>query len=205
MTASTPDLPLPIERFCGVDDPREYLNAPWRRDGKLYATNGHFMIEIADDGREAPEFKNHPDCAKIFAKHTPSEFGSIPALVEAVPCQCCKGRGMCYSEPCPDCNGRGEFRHGSFDYECQRCDGDGEFIFPVPPIGMAETRCAACYGLGEEFNKDHGTKVGEFKFATRLLRVLTTLPGIEIATCGPEAPLWFRFDGGRGLVMPMRI
>lgn len=193
-----------IEHFAGVDDYREYLNAPWRRDGKLYATNGHFMVEIADDGREAAAFDKQPDCAALFAKHLPGEFGAIPELPPAIACKVCEGRGMCYREMCPDCDGDGHFMHGRYEYDCQRCDCEGYFVFATVPAGEKPSRCSACYGLGEEVNREAGTKVGARQYATRLLRVLTALPGVEVSCCATQGnPLWFKFDGGRGLVMPM--
>jgi hypothetical protein len=193
-----------IEKFAGVDDYRTYLNRPWRRDGKLYATNGHFMIEIDDDGRDAAAFEKQPDCVGIFAKHTPGEFMPIPPLAAPARCEWCKGHGVCYREACPDCDGNGEFMRGMHEYECKRCEGDGYFLFPTAPPGEKETRCSACYGLGEEVRKDRGTPVGDLLVATRLLRVLTELPGVEVAVCKAPEALWFRFTGGRGLVMPMR-
>jgi hypothetical protein len=195
---------IKIEHFAGVDDYREYLNAPWRRGGKLYATNGHFMVEIDDDGREAADFSKQPDCAALFVKHSPGDFVSLPELPAAVTCRACDGAGMCYREGCPDCDAKGEFTHGMYEYQCQRCDGDGYFTQYFAPEGESLSRCVACYGLGEEVNRDHRTKVGTRNYATRLLRVLTALPGVEVSCCPTSGnPLWFRFDGGRGLVMPM--
>lgn len=197
---------IELERFCGVEDFREYLNAPWRRDGKLYATNGHVMVEIADDGREAPAYDKHPNCLALFAKHAPGEFRAIPHLAKAVACRVCEGRGMVYREMCPDCDGKGEFMHGMYDYSCQRCDGEGYFAFAKVPAGEKPQRCVACDGFGEEAGRELGTKVGDMTFATRLLRALTSLPGVEVAVCTTEKhPLWVRFDGGRGLVMPMNV
>lgn len=198
--------PINIERFCGVDDYREYLNASWRDGGKLYATNGHFMVEIADDGREAVSRDKHPDCAALFVKNVPGEFQPMPKLSAAMPCGCCNGKGIGYRETCQDCDGKGEFEHGMYDYDCKHCDGEGFHFYRDVPEGVKESRCTACYGLGEEVLRDQGTKFGPQTFATRLLRVLSTLPGIEIASCaGDKPPLWFRFDGGRGLVMPMNV
>lgn len=197
---------IDLERFCGVDDYREYLNAPWRRDGKLYSTNGHFMVEIADDGREAVSHDKHPNCLALFEKHAPGEFVAIPELPPAVRCGACDGRGKCYREACSDCDAKGEFTHGMYEYECKHCEGDGYFTRYFAPEGESLSRCAACFGLGEEFSRDYGTKVGGMTFATRLLRAISVLPGVEISVCTTDKhPLWFRFDGGRGLVMPMNL
>jgi hypothetical protein len=199
--------PEQLEKFTGVDDYREYLSAPWRRDGFIYATNGHFMVEIPDDGRAGiPPYDKHPDCAALFAKRAPGEFKSLPALGKFAPCESCGGKGVGYRETCPDCDGEGEFKHGCYEYDCKRCDGEGYFFFAETPAGEKESRCPACYGLGEAVDRNHGTPFGTQVFATRLLRVIATLPGVEAASCsGDKPPLWFRFDGGRGLVMPLNV
>ena len=204
---------IDIDRFTGVEDVRAWLNAPWRRDGKLYATNGHFMIELADDGREAVDATDkHPNCSLLFEKRTHGAFFTLPDLAQPVPCESCAGSGMCYREDCDDCDGNGFFDHGRYEYECKHCDSEGCFTYHGAgvPEGRTESRCRDCYGLGERVNyrEDPGTEtvLGELKFATRLLRPLLALPGIEVACCPePNAALWFKFDGGRGLVMPMRI
>lgn len=196
--------PIDLVPFTGIDDFRDYLNAPWRRDGKLYATNGHFMIELADDGRDVPAYDKHPNCTAQFDKRTPGTFGALPEIPPAEPCSFCNGKGMCYHEGCPDCDAKGEFQHGMHDYECKRCDGDGWFTFPETPAGEKPSRCAACDGFGEEAGFLYGTKVVDQTFANRLLRVVSRLPDVEVAECSPNDGLWFKFDGGRGLVMSFR-
>lgn len=195
---------IDIERFAGVDDFREYLNAPWRRDGKLYATNGHIMVEIPDDGREAAPFDKHPDCAGLFDKHTPGEFFSMPELPPAQSCRACEGKGVCFRSICADCDGNGEFWRGVHEYSCKQCDGEGYWTRELLD-GEKASRCPTCDGFGEECGYSLVTKAGSMHFANRLLRVVSTLPGVEIAntTNDKKGGLWFRFEGGRGLVMPV--
>lgn len=196
---------IDLTRFTGVEDFREYLNAPWRRDGKLYATNGHIMVEIHDDGRDVPAFDKHPNCLAIFEKHRPCEFVSIPEIAVAVPCNVCEGKGMYYREMCPDCDGEGEFKHGLYEYNCKRCDCEGYFAFAKVPAGEKAMRCVACDGFGEEVSKELGTVVGTLRIANRLLRAASSLPNVQVAMTDNEKPgLFLRFDGGRGFVAPLR-
>jgi len=204
-------LAIDIEKFTGVEDVRSWLNAPWRRDGKLYATNGHFLIEVDDDGRQAVDATDkHPNPSLLFEKRTHGAFFALPGLAPPVTCLSCAGSGMCYREDCSDCDD-GWFDHGHHEYECKHCHGEGCFTYHGAgvPEGEKESRCRDCYGLGETSSprNDDGseTVLGEFKFATRLLRPLLALPNLEVACCPePNAGLWFKFDGGRGLVMPLR-
>ena len=202
---------IDLEKFTAVGDARPHLTAPWRAGGKLYATNGQSMVEIDDDGRQAVDAsKDHPDCGSLFGMRTHGEFFTLPELAPKVPCKVCRGKGWCYSETCDDCDGKGEFMHGTFEYECKRCDGEGHFYFASAPEGEPESRCPASRGLGEEINSHNPgatTTLGNLTFATRLLRMLLPLPGIKVACCDgapPYASLWFEFDGGRGLVMAIR-
>jgi hypothetical protein len=83
-------------------------------------------------------------------------------------------------EQCRMCDGRG-YEHDCPDCrrECEHCDGIGEQL--LPPI-----------------------RIGEARFKGVYISWIRELPGLEIGKPKPVDPLPFRFDGGEGLLMPMR-
>lgn len=192
-----------LQRFCAtLDDPRDYLQKPFRQAGMIYATNGHFLVEIADDGRllEYASPERLPKVKTIIDRLRPADFVPIPDMLEMIPCATCGGAGMHARAECPECDGAGEFDHGSHMYECKHCDGEGYIGSDGVP-----TTCLACDGIGETVVLADLTEVGPAKFASRYLRFLVRmLPGpVTIAVSGPKDPAEFRFAGGRGVLMPV--
>ncbi len=56
---------IDINQFCGKDDIRSHLNAPFIVDGRIVATNGHVIIVMPNDGKNEyldKRFCNQP-CA----------------------------------------------------------------------------------------------------------------------------------------------
>lgn len=84
-------------------------------------------------------------------------------------------------EPCIACDGRG------VEYECPDCDGKGRV----------------------DVNSDEGVSlsIDGTSFALKYVRMLYTLPNVRIKVNvnDPLGPTSFAFDGGDGLIMPMRI
>lgn len=76
-------------------------------------------------------------------------------------------------KPCYACGGTGLLQSGPCDY----CDGYGE-----------EQDCI---------------RIADTGYCIRYLRLLSSLSGIQISPNGPEKACALRFDGGRGILMPM--
>ena len=193
---------IDLARFCAVDDERKPLNAPWRLNDHLYATNGHYAIEIADDGRALPEPcpEKYPNMAALFAKY--AEHGAwltFPRLQPREVCIVCRGKGVVRERKCDECDGQGKSHHGSHDYECRECDGEGAIVGSTGP----KARCKACSGLGEPVFPHQDTRLPINSYATRYLRAISTLPGLRIAETVKDGALVFEFTGGRGLLMPV--
>jgi len=87
-------------------------------------------------------------------------------------------------KPCSECDGRG-YRHDCPDCTCacEDCWGTGkdEVIQPVPVLGAS--------------------------FARRYVALIYALPGNLFGALGvtPKSPMFFRFDGGEGMLMPLNI
>jgi hypothetical protein len=185
-----------LQRFCATtNDTRVWLQKPWRDAGHIYATNGHMIVRIPDDGREvSANDKSHTKVPGWFSKHKGCEFIPIPDLLPEPPCEVCDGKGWHDGADCGECEG-GKFEHGSHTYDCMHCGATGRIA--------AESICLTCDGFGTTAHNSR-TAIGNTCYQTRYLKFLSTLPGIMISPNGPSDPCAFRFDGGSGLIMPMR-
>jgi hypothetical protein len=167
-----------IAAFCGDFDidRRAWLHKPWRLGPGVIATNGHILIDLPGDSRMLEGVDIAPHMPAIHPKNIGSMLaGAFHAPTwQALP-------DLPSAVPCPLCDGVGAFAD------------DG-------PECPAET-CPNCYGYGED---PLAIRVGEAHFDARYLRILSTLPGIEFAPTGADKVAAFKFDGGRGLLMPMK-
>lgn len=192
-----------LRKFCAVNDIRLYLLNPIRRDGYLYATNGHIAVCIPDNPEiNASADETRPDFSFIHkAMAEISDFGTVVAeLPPPVKCPACGGSG--YSVKCDDCDGEGTFDHGLHEYECKNCDGDG--TFPGAKDEKGAVTCHHCDGTGHD--PFQTVRVGNSPFARRYVAMLKELPGAVIWTNSENelASAFFKFDGGFGALMPCR-
>ena len=170
---------IDLKPFCGDNDIRYYLNEPFSEGEFTYATNGHILIRVPrrDDAKEveADSMKNR--LPKMFADNPfllPVEIPDIPPMVEG-DCDCCNGEG-------------------THDYKCGN----------APPYA-----CGECNGTGKQMTELGDTQwpeieVGNAAFAPKYLRLIKTLPGIQFSPNTRDHSAAFKFDGGDGLLMPMR-
>jgi hypothetical protein len=192
-----------LRKFCAVNDIRYYLLNPIRRDGFLYATNGHIAVCIPDNPEiDASNDETRPDFSFIHkAMAEITEFN--PVSVEMPPpatCPTCGGAG--FRVECPDCDGDGTFYHGDHEYDCKNCDGDG--TLPADEGEKGTVPCSHCDSTGHD--PFQTVRIGNSPFARRYVSMLKELPNAVIWT-NPEKELasaFFKFDGGFGVVMPCR-
>lgn len=90
------------------------------------------------------------------------------------------------SEPaytaCEDCDGRGT------EHDCPAC----------------HCTCRKCNGRGE-IAEETAIEIGPSAIPTKYARLLVSLPGLLIAEpAETDAVLQFRFDGGEGIIAPLR-
>lgn len=170
---------LDLQQFCAVDDEwRPHLNKPFRFKGYVYATDGRLLIRIADDESFPAYDKLDPTS---FLKQAEQASYIIAPKVELPPVKAAK------RIDCPGCNGRGH------EHDCPDC----------------ECECDACCGSGFiDDTPEVSTMFAGQIFDVKFIRKIYTLPGLEIAPnpggCDLFTPLCFRFDGGLGVLMPMR-
>jgi hypothetical protein len=130
------------------------------------------------------------------------EYKPLPKLPSAEPCDACNGSGEQDSSSCNDCDGEGEFQHGDYIYECQRCQGTGIADYPY------NITCKKCRGSG--CKEDQVMQIDGWNFNGIYLRLIADLPGAMIAVGQPpegigatEALLLIHYDYGVGVLMGM--
>lgn len=169
-----------MEAFCGRPDSedRSWMHKPWIQDGKVYATNGHIIIE-------APMVPDALLGAVEKSKYSPNNIGKMldEAFAAAVWRKLPKLPAF---SPCPSCNGTGmEPKH--YDWS------DGEAC-----------TCELCEGYGETYKR---IEVGDTGICIRYMRLLSSFPDVLISPNGMKQCAFTIGSGdfkGRGLVMPMR-
>lgn len=193
-----------LQKFCSRDKTRLNINTPWSVGEYTYATNGHVILRVprlpdVPENVVAPKVVIEGDPASLFPYAEPPEWFPFDAIdlpkPETQPCATCDGKGKNFE--CPECDGSGEVeysgRKASWTIDCELCHGGGEL-----------DECVDCFGTGK-FTPPKPIPVGGSHFNLEYLIWLKELPGCRV---GPDAdPLKqapFQFDGGDGLLMPMK-
>lgn len=184
---------LNLKSFCSTQKWRqESVGEPWSAGGFTYATDGHVLVRVPRLA-DVPERERSPTTehiAKLFAEAKTEPLGALnhidpPTKAAPVTCGECGGSGRCKK-----CDGHGECHY--CDTECEECDGSGDCGCDG---GRVEDRTIFAIRVGGAIvNAEHTARIA-------------ALGDIEIVTCDHEAsttPIYFRFAGGDGLVMPLR-
>lgn len=212
-----------LQRFCAnALDPREHLHKPWRSGQWVYATNGHLAVRVSSAAQPdaAAATDKHPDTGSMFEKYMGRprlEFLRMPAIPALAKCISCRGKGEVRCIKCPDCD-EGEFRHGDHHYNCKNCEGspagagwqwldDYDEDQPHQVVRV----CEDCDGMGYSKNVSGSTKLGDAHYSNIYLAMFAALPEVRVCPGEPSGdwgsrpvPAVFIFDGGHGLLMPMR-
>lgn len=211
-----------LKLFCCTNSEKEALAEPYSSGDFTFATNGHVQIRVSrlpevPESEIAPKIAitEHDAVGKHYLKE-PTEWVALPAVtVEPKCCTCCGGTGKAFQ--CPECDGDGWIGtetpwHRYDDQECKSCKGTGQVsesryalmsswkAFMPDPV---PENCDSCnHGIiwpmvGEVIN---GVRIN-----VRFLNLIGRLPGAQLGLFGELEIARFRFDGGDGLVMPMKM
>lgn len=182
---------IDLQQFCAsAHDKRAWLHAPFTCGGKTGASNGHIMIEL-DAAGDHPAPPANFNMAQVLDRIQTTGYQSLPALPAPVFITCRKCSGQGHGRKCESCDGDGEFEHHCHCYHCKACDGEGVLSGP----------CADCRGTGKR-ETSNLVQIGEAFFYLKYLVLIAALPGVELTTAGPRDVAGFRFNGGRGALMP---
>jgi len=198
-----------LAQFCGRDDLRGWMNAPFSFDQFTVATDGRLLIAISSESPTAPTAELPGKVLQLIGDaHTASSISDEWRRADAiklseVKCFRCDGAGSVTTTTCDDCDGEGFIEHGRHEYECKSCDGEGRHTEP----GDGET-CGHCKGTGVEAlpSDFHLTIEGRAHSANSVyVAMLRKLPNAELcAGLLDGGVIAVRFDGGFGALMPMR-
>lgn len=199
--SASKDLAL-LNCFVACGDPRPFLNKPWCHDGYAYASNGYIMCRIRDNGLGLDYLSDkHGNLVNFFKMLEPlSEFIALPDIKGDV-CVRCSGAGKLRCSTCDSCDGDGAFDHCGHDYDCRKCDGDGR-LFGILSNSDKLDQCPSCIGSGI---KGGAMLIGGNLFNLQYLKIFAQLPAISIAPHPDKSTAsCLRWDGGEGLILPMR-
>lgn len=173
---------IDLQPFCSKDTGfRHALHGPWVKDGFRCATDGRIVIRIPTLGEPDTQGERpYPPTDDVVVPPPPGTTLNLWMQDAALPpadreCRLCRGRGQCptCAQGCPDCEGSGRVTNG----EAPVLLGQNTYI------------------------------------RLRHWKLLNVLPGIawyapplalgrEGAFYSSRKPIYFRFDGGDGAVMP---
>jgi hypothetical protein len=167
---------IDLQKYCGSDKFRSYLNRPFSTDDFTYATDGRIMVRVDRLPFDPP--------STTFAWDAPFK-GMDTALFGPLPHKTIAPFPLPTEEDCPSCDGRGvEHDCPDCSCDCEDCDGVG-LINAEPEIS---------------------TTVRGGTFNLKYVALMLELPNVLVQTnrTDMEGPLLFKFDGGIGAIMPRR-
>lgn len=165
---------IDLKQFCSTDRHREYLHNPINRGAYTYASNGHVLVRVPVHGDYADTEKVQ-NLERLFADFfRPEGMAEIEVDIPAP---------NTVLIACRECDGRGK------EHECPDCTCECEF----------------CEDGKVDKSAKHEVQIGAALFDAKYIRQMMALPGFRFCAApikDQAAP--FIFDGGEGLVMPMR-
>ena len=187
-----------LNKFCAKSDERDYLMSPTRRNGSLYASNGHLLVCIPDNPEIKANSSKKPNFERFESKISDKEYAPliVPEMPEPKKCRYCRNGRV---NKCGNCEGEGHFNHNGHEYDCKECDCMGH-IKPSKGDGLIE--CDCCGGTG--LVREDIITVGHQTFQPKYISLIAELPNVRIWT-DKENRLGcarFLFDGGWGVLMP---
>ena len=203
-----------LQKFCESDQCRPYLSHPFSLGEFTYATDGRVAVRISrietvEENEQAPD-----TILKVFSDNLRALDQSIsvpkPPQVDEVRCKACRTTGKVTL--CQTCAGEGyqecDLGH---EHDCEDCDGNG--VVPAFGDGKDDIECSECAGMGKMPDTPQGFRTGviiDGKVCVAL-GYLTKLHALPAATWSidhratEQDPIPFWFDGGEGILMPMRF
>jgi len=195
-----------LMKFCAEESEyREVLREPIYQNGYVYFTDGKIAVCIKNCSSRK-NTNNGPDMDRLFDDRFDSkEWAPFPkhsaGYVLKKCLKCCSGY---IPKECPDCSGEGFVvcLECENETECKKCGGEGY-------ISDEKILCNFCNGTGSVKElipqKMPGTNIN---VAGRMFQLVHSLPNPEYSIHSPKygvSPMvLLRFDGGTGIVMPLR-
>jgi len=191
-----------LELFSMDDECYSRLESPWSEGKWTYASDGFILVSVRQlMGIEGANKFHIRIAGSELEKQLEAEgdWLPLPEIKAEGKCPVCDGSGESYQ--CPRCyDGSGDCMG-----DCPYCDGEGwvsrEKAGMLAELG-GET-CRACYRAGMDL-KNKVMRIGGVYFQARFIALLRGLPLPLISVRGEGRAARFTFDGGDGLLMPVR-
>lgn len=169
-------------KFCSRDETRIALTLPIDDGEWTYCSDGRVAIRVPKFEHEQNTHAGQPIASLIalFAYDNYVEYRPLPIEPPekwGKVCDVCEGKGSTNRVQCDSC---GECVTLRARIECPNCDGSGRNYFNV------------------------FVPFGNQLINPKYIRMISTLPNVVMANHPSDGPLSFKFDGGTGLLMPMR-
>ena len=188
-----------LKTFCSSDPSRNRLSNPWSEGDYSYATNGYLMVRV-------DRFPDIPNGKPVTLERMEEYFNVVPEtpllIIKYKKQQCgvCEGSGRI--SRCPECNGLGmvtfDNAYNNYEVDCKTCDGEGSLV-------GGKEKCQECNGEGKIIDKSQTVDLDGVQFMVATLEPIFKLPNVKIFVRKECAPATFSFDGGMGIVMPMKV
>lgn len=175
---------IDLQPFCATSDSRKYLREPFHINGHTFATDGRLMIRVPRRADIPEPQAAVPDKAVEQIQQWFTDISALP--FEPAPTFELPPPELIRKEECEDCEGTGH------EHDCPDCSCE----------------CQSCGGSGEaEIVRDVSAHVGKLIFNIEFIRKIADLPGLQLAIDAPTktGAMYFRFDGGDGLLMSRRV
>lgn len=166
-------MPL-VDVFRYYSDREPTAEKPFRLNGWVWATNGHVLVALRDDGQEAVEAPER----YVRAGHYLTDAPAVPLAVSLKALRSFAGKVLPAHVDCDGCEGTGRDEH-SESIECEHC---GRWTRPP---------CTDCGGDGEEPIEIRHGRVADVPVNLVLLAFgLSLVPDDDTVTLGgiPSLP-----------------
>lgn len=193
---------IDLQPFCAKERSRYSIEIPFVQGGFRYATNSRIIVRVPADGEPdtvVDDFK-FPD-AGILPWRPAGELRPWPAAAyirKVMDCHECDGAGVINQQKCSHCGGNGECPDCGGEGRCVECNGSGYSGGQI---------CSACDGA-KETEQDFATPIDSRHVRAsndKLIRALPNVCWVATGTPSPTSPIYFTFDGGEGMVSPVRV
>lgn len=193
-----------LKKFCAPAGTRSKgggespLTRPWSDEIFSYFSDGHILLRVPRIAEIVET--DGPDAARVIAGTIPVTWHALGGVWSSLAqCARCAGSGSVLA--CPECDGLGRVEvysgYNYYEFRCKSCDGIGNCDEPFT--------CPGCAGYGIE-NPREAIKIGGSFFGAGLLqRLLRSFPDARVGVAGGERPALISFEGGDGVIMPMRV
>lgn len=190
-----------LKSFCDSD--RHAMKQPFSIGNYTYATDGHICIRVKRLNEiNENEYAPNPNKILVWDHNKIEKWFDLPKynLDDFSYCSACQGTGK--ATECEECEGAGEIECESCSHksDCNSCDGSGGY-----PGG--DNICYSCKGTKKDTKyKGVEWRGKETLIAIKYLIMLGDLKECKISDKGVHSDaIRFKFDGGEGLLMPLRL